>query len=203
MTSVCRLTDISETITPDAHGCPGCPHPCNGPAVTASGNVWVHGKQALRMGDTGVHAACCGPNTWKVIEASAQVYVNSMPLVRIGDRTQHCGAIGKMTTGAAIVVDGSPPMMTTPTPMLKSINDPIMSIGENPAVDPALEPVAPEAPAAPSPAPVSAASAPTSVPGSVPSATPVASGAPFADVPTVSPILKSIGDPINSVVRKP
>jgi uncharacterized Zn-binding protein involved in type VI secretion len=111
MSSICRLGDISETTTPDAHGCPGCPHPCKGPAITASANVFVQGKPALRVGDTGVHSACCGPNTWVVIEASSQVFVNGQQLVRIGDRTQHCGAMGKMTTGATVTHDGSPAHM--------------------------------------------------------------------------------------------
>lgn len=60
------------------------------------------------MGDTGVHSACCGPNTWVVIEASSKVFVNGKPLVRVGDRTQHCGAMGKMITGAPVAFDGSP-----------------------------------------------------------------------------------------------
>lgn len=199
MPKVCRLTDISETITPDVHGCPACPHPCAGPATAASGNVWIQGKQALRKGDTGVHAACCGSNTWKVIEASAQVYVNGMPLVRVGDRTQHCGALGKMTTGAAIVVDGSP--MTDihhPTTDIPDLKLKIKSLAKNILKDPAPEPVAPEAPAAPSPAPVSAPSVPTSVPSSAPftPSTPIAGGAPFEDLPELKSIVQTISKPI-------
>jgi len=114
MPIICRLGDISETTTPDAHGCPACPHPCKGPAVTASGNVWVQGQQALRLGDTGVHSTCCGPNTWEVVEASAQVFVNGQRLVRVGDRTRHCGAMGKLITGASKVQDGSPAQMDVP-----------------------------------------------------------------------------------------
>jgi hypothetical protein len=56
----------------------------------------------------GLHAACCGPNTWVVTQASGQVFINGSNMVRIGDKTMHCGITqGKMITGSAVVVDGS------------------------------------------------------------------------------------------------
>jgi uncharacterized Zn-binding protein involved in type VI secretion len=193
MPSVCRLTDISETTIPDAHGCPACPHPCKGPAVTASGDVWVQGKQALRLGDTGVHAACCGPNTWTVIQASGQVFINGRPCVRIGDRTQHCGAIGKMTTGADIVVDGSP-MMTILSPIMKTISEPSKQIIGHEGYT-AEAPAPAEAPLEASPAAPSAPSAP-----SVPSGPPVMSTDPQMSA-ILSPIVKTIDEPIMSIIE--
>ena len=54
-----RLGDGANTPG-DAHGCPGCPHPATGPAIQGSPHVNVNGLPALRVGDTGIHAACCG-----------------------------------------------------------------------------------------------------------------------------------------------
>src|SRR5437868_3416338 len=108
MPAVCALGDISQSVTPDVHGCCSCPHPMvSGPAITASGNVKVGGKPALRVGDTGVHCACCGPNTWVVTGGSGQVCINGSSAVRVGDDTQHCGSKGKMKTGSGNVADGS------------------------------------------------------------------------------------------------
>ena len=50
-------------VAADAHGpCPGCPHPCIGPLVEGSQLVRINDMPAGRVGDTGTHAACCGPN---------------------------------------------------------------------------------------------------------------------------------------------
>ena len=188
MPIVCRLGDISETTTPDAHGCPACPHPCKGPAITASANVMIQGREALRVGDRGVHSACCGPNTWEVIEASAQVYVNGMPLVRVGDRTQHCGAIGKMTTGAAMVFDGSPPQLEILNTMSKTMNDTISSILANPA---------PTAPADVTSAPVTAVAPEVADPVSV---APGFAGDPSVMFEQVTTIEKTIEDASPSII---
>jgi uncharacterized Zn-binding protein involved in type VI secretion len=107
MPGVCRLGDKAK-IDADAHGCPACPHKAIGPAVVGSGNVNVNGAPALRQGDMGIHAACCGPNLWHVIQASAKVFVNGQPMVRKGDTTQHCGGIGEMIEASGDVNDNSP-----------------------------------------------------------------------------------------------
>ncbi|MBM4397868.1 MAG: PAAR domain-containing protein [Deltaproteobacteria bacterium] len=85
----------------DSHGCPGCAHGVIGPAVKGSPNVFVNGRAALRIGDPGVHAACCGPNTWKAGKGSDTVFVNGIAFHRKDDQTIHCGGSGKL-------VDGSP-----------------------------------------------------------------------------------------------
>ena len=85
----------------DAHGCPACPHPVQGPGISGSPDVLVNGRPLMRVGDPGVHIACCGPNQWTVAQGSRSVLVNGRPPSRIGDATSHCG-------GSGSVIDGSP-----------------------------------------------------------------------------------------------
>ena len=99
---VCRLGDQANCPA-DVHGKNCCPHNVTGPAVTASPNVFINGNPAHRVGDTGVHSACCGPNTWVCGEGSARVRVSGIPLVRVGDATQHCGGMGKMVQASGNV----------------------------------------------------------------------------------------------------
>jgi uncharacterized Zn-binding protein involved in type VI secretion len=99
-----RLGDKSQ-VPADAHGCPACPHPCIGPAIIGSPNVNVNKMPALRVGDKGMHAACCGPNMWNAVAGSGTVMINNMPAHRLGDRDAHCGGVGQM-------VEGSPNVMT-------------------------------------------------------------------------------------------
>jgi len=84
----------------DGHGCPACPHPVIGPAVCGSPNVNVNGLPVMRLGDPGIHAACCGPNQWKVAKGSPTVYINGKPLARLGDKTAHCGGSGNLIQGS-------------------------------------------------------------------------------------------------------
>lgn len=91
----CRLGDQANCPA-DSHGGDCCPHNVTGPAVSASPDVFINGKPALRVGDTGVHSACCGPNTWVCAQGSPKVKVNGIPVVRLGDATTHCGGSGTM-----------------------------------------------------------------------------------------------------------
>lgn len=101
----CRVGD--KAFNPaDAHGCPACPHPVQGPGVSGSPNIIVNGMQALRIGDPGVHAACCGPNQWKVASGSGSVFFNDIPAARIGDSTAHCGGSGKLVQGSTNLIVG-------------------------------------------------------------------------------------------------
>lgn len=93
-------------VPADAHGCPACPHPAVGPAVAGSPTVMVNGMPALRVGDSGVHAACCGPNSWKAVAGSGTVLINSMPAHRLGDADAHCGGSGKLIVGSPNVIVG-------------------------------------------------------------------------------------------------
>lgn len=100
-----RLTDMAK-VPADAHGCPACPHTCVGPAIAGSPNVMVNSLPALRLGDPGIHAACCGPNLWATAAGSATVFINSIKAVRQNDKTSHCGGSGQMIMGSANVMTG-------------------------------------------------------------------------------------------------
>jgi uncharacterized Zn-binding protein involved in type VI secretion len=100
-----RLGDKSN-VPADAHGCPACPHPCIGPAIQGSPDVKVNGRPAVRVGDKGVHAACCGPNMWTAAKGSATVMINNKPAHRLGDQDTHCGGTGQMIEGSPNVITG-------------------------------------------------------------------------------------------------
>lgn len=90
----------------DAHGCTACPHPVQGPGIQGSPDVYVNGMQALRIGDPGIHAACCGPNTWNVATGSSSVFYNNIAAARIGDQTAHCGGVGNLIQGSGNLIVG-------------------------------------------------------------------------------------------------
>lgn len=100
-----RVGDLSS-VPADAHGCPACPHPCIGPATKGSPTVKVNKLPALRVSDTGVHAACCGPNSWTAKAGSATVFINSMKAHRQGDADTHCGGTGQLIMGSPNVIVG-------------------------------------------------------------------------------------------------
>jgi uncharacterized Zn-binding protein involved in type VI secretion len=100
-----RVSDLSQ-VPADAHGCPACPHPAVGPATKGSPNVAVNSLPALRTGDSGVHAACCGANTWTAQAGSATVFINGCKAHRKGDADKHCGGMGKLITGSPNVIVG-------------------------------------------------------------------------------------------------
>ncbi|HEY3804895.1 MAG TPA: PAAR domain-containing protein [Kofleriaceae bacterium] len=91
-----------------AHGCPACPHPGVGPAISGSPNVNVNGKPAVRVDDNGVHSACCGPNQWRALAGSPTVFINGKAAHRAGDATQHCGGNGRLVEGSPNVDVGGP-----------------------------------------------------------------------------------------------
>ena len=101
----CRLGDKSN-VPVDAHGCPACPHPCVGPVIVGSPDVNVNKLPATRVGDKGVHAACCGPNTWEATKGSGTVFINNKAAHRLGDMDKHCGGMGQMIEGSANVMTG-------------------------------------------------------------------------------------------------
>ncbi|MFO0615824.1 MAG: PAAR domain-containing protein [Polyangiaceae bacterium] len=100
-----RLGDKSQSPA-DAHGCPACPHPVLGPAAQGSPTVNINQRPAVRAGDFGVHAACCGPNTWSALAGSRTVFVNGVPLTRLGDMVMHCGGMGAFIEGSGNVNAG-------------------------------------------------------------------------------------------------
>lgn len=93
-------------VPSDSHGCTGCPHPALGPAVCGSSNVNINGIPALRVGDQGIHGACCGGNTWEAVRGAKGVFINGRPAYRIGDASQHCGGVGRLIEGSQNVLIG-------------------------------------------------------------------------------------------------
>lgn len=100
-----RLFDKSK-IQADAHGCPACPHPAQGPAINGSPTVMVNNRPAIRVTDPGMHIACCGPNTWTATKGSATVMINNLAAHRKGDMDTHCGGVGQMDEGSNNVKTG-------------------------------------------------------------------------------------------------
>lgn len=100
-----RLSDLAQSPA-DAHGCPACPHPTVGPAVSGSADVLTNGLPSLRVGDSGVHAACCGPNKWNAKTGSATVLINGRKAHRLSDMVKHCGGIGRLIMGSPNVIVG-------------------------------------------------------------------------------------------------
>ncbi len=105
MPAMSRLGDKAQAPA-DAHGCLACPHPVTGPAITGAQTVLINSKPALRLGDMGKHAPCCGPNIWQPIAGSSTVMIEHKPAVRVGDTTQHCGGVGQMVEGSKDVIVG-------------------------------------------------------------------------------------------------
>ncbi len=101
----CRVGDNSQ-VPADAHGCPACPHPCIGPAISGSPDVMVNGLPAIRVGDPGIHAACCGPNQWTAQAGSSTVLINNKAAHRQTDQDKHCGGMGQMVAGSPNVITG-------------------------------------------------------------------------------------------------
>jgi uncharacterized Zn-binding protein involved in type VI secretion len=100
-----RVGDNAK-VPADGHGCPACPHVCIGPGVAGSPDVLVNGKPALRVGDPGVHAACCGPNKWNAKAGAPGVFINGKKAHRVGDAVKHCGGSGKLIVGSPNVIVG-------------------------------------------------------------------------------------------------
>ncbi len=103
MPAAARLGDPAQ-VQNDAHGCPACPHPGLGPIVTGSPDVYINNLNAARQDDLGIHAICCGPNTYTLTKGSPDVYVNNKPLMRMNDKTTHCGGNGNIKQGSPDVM---------------------------------------------------------------------------------------------------
>jgi len=100
-----RLGDKAY-VPQDAHGCPFCPHPGTGPAISGSPTVSVNKRPALRVDDIGMHAACCGKNTWQAKTGSETVFIDNKAAHRQTDQTKHCGGDGQLIEGSPNVIVG-------------------------------------------------------------------------------------------------
>lgn len=110
-----RVGDSSQ-VPADVHGCPACPHPAIGPAIQGSPNVLTNGLPSVRVGDKGVHAACCGPNLWNAKTGSGSVLINGRKAHRLSDLVQHCGGIGNTVQGSPNVIVGDRHGRPSPNP---------------------------------------------------------------------------------------
>lgn len=100
-----RRTDNAQ-VPADSHGCVSCPHPCIGPATSGSEDVITNGQPSLRVGDEGIHSACCGKNGWNAKSGSGTVFINNKAAHRLGDQVQHCGGMGQLVTASTNVMVG-------------------------------------------------------------------------------------------------
>ena len=71
-----------------------------GPIVTGSPTVLLNGLPAARVGDHGIHAACCGPNNYTIASGDESVLIDGRPAAHKDSLTQHCGGAGKITMGS-------------------------------------------------------------------------------------------------------
>ena len=81
----------------DAHGCPACPHPVSGKFIEGMPDLSIRGLPVVHVGHKGVHAACCGPNTFELAAGDPEVLVNGKAVGIVGSRTKHCGGDGRIT----------------------------------------------------------------------------------------------------------
>lgn len=87
----------------DFHACPAvCPPPAphvGGPIVAGSGDVFINGIPAARVGDSAV-CACASDS---IAAGSGTVMINGKPSARIGDSCAHGGAVA---AGSPTVIIG-------------------------------------------------------------------------------------------------
>jgi len=74
--------------------------------IAGSPNVNVNKRPAGRKDDPGIHAACCGPNTWNATGCSGTVNINGKGAHRMNDAQKHCGGSGKSIEGSPDVITG-------------------------------------------------------------------------------------------------
>jgi uncharacterized Zn-binding protein involved in type VI secretion len=71
-----------------------------------SPDVHVNGQPALRAGDAGEHASCCGPGRWRAAAGAVTVFFNGRQAHRAGDPVDHCGGRGALLEGSQDVLIG-------------------------------------------------------------------------------------------------
>ena len=80
-----RVSDKAQCNS-DAHGCIACAHTVVGPAIQGSPDVIINSLPALRVGDPGLHAVCCGTNMWQAAKGAQTVVINGKAAYRKGTR---------------------------------------------------------------------------------------------------------------------
>jgi uncharacterized Zn-binding protein involved in type VI secretion len=106
MSGLARVGDRAR-CPEDRHDCAKCAHDVIGPAVDGSPDVLINNKSALRIGDPGIHASCCGDNSWFVEQGgSTQIVINGRPAAVLGSSTRHCGGTGAIVQASDDVLTG-------------------------------------------------------------------------------------------------
>ncbi|MBR2216402.1 MAG: PAAR domain-containing protein [Selenomonadaceae bacterium] len=105
MPAATRLGDTTTGVCD--LGLPDCPHSRTGTNSAVSGNVFINGLGAHRLGDTG-STNCPHGGTFQSVAASGTVFINGKGAVRVGDATTClvCGQSGTHTTGSGNVFIG-------------------------------------------------------------------------------------------------
>ena len=88
-------------------GLPCCPHGRAGTNGQGSPNVFINGRAAHRLTDTGP-CNCPHGGTFASVSASSTVFVNGLRVTRLGDVTQcqNCGQTGNHIGGSPDVFAG-------------------------------------------------------------------------------------------------
>jgi hypothetical protein len=90
--------------------------------------VFANARPVVRVGDPGVHAACCGPNTWVAQVGSTGVFVNGIAVHRLGDADKHCGGVGKMVEGSPDVYAGGGSGAIVPSEIVEGLGDKFVAV---------------------------------------------------------------------------
>lgn len=103
MPGAVRLNDLCT-----GHGCYG-----GRSNASASGDVFINGRGAHRVGDAWSPHGCavCPPHGASQASGSPNVYVNGMALARVGDSID-CGSSNSSGSGDVIVNAGFDPIQT-------------------------------------------------------------------------------------------
>jgi uncharacterized Zn-binding protein involved in type VI secretion len=105
MPACARVSDATTGICDLKLPC--CPHARSGTNSVGSPNVFINGKLAHRLNDSGP-TNCPHGGTFNSVVGSSNVIVNGQPLTRIGDTTQCivCGQSGSHVSGSPDVFAG-------------------------------------------------------------------------------------------------
>lgn len=105
MPAATRKNDITNGTCSAGFDC--CSHNRSGINTEVSGDVFINGLGARRLGDIG-DCRCPHGGSYKSEEGSGTVFINGKPAVRIGDMTRctSCGDTGNHVTGSPDVFIG-------------------------------------------------------------------------------------------------
>ena len=73
----------------------------SGPAISASANVLINNRGALRLDDAGTHDGC---SSWQARTGAPRVLINGRLAHRLLDVSSHSGQAAKLVTGSATVL---------------------------------------------------------------------------------------------------